>query len=341
LGSVSIYDRECASVYVTGENEVAYRPFGLDMLDGLARAMDQVRSELERRLLGLLRTVEDPPPELLGSTALAGLWPLRAGVGPAAIETRSAWSDADAAELRTLERALAEESPTVKAAALRSVRSTYLKAYRRVREIANVVTDEAIQKLAEARGDEMASSEALTLLTHDAFEEAPVPGVGGESWRQLWDAARRFAEEAAYPGHVFPSLVPGARCVLCGQELDEEARRRFAAFRAFVEGEVNERAVSARRRFDEASAQFSSLLAAEEQDRSLLDELRAIDLDLATHAEGFLDVLRARASAALAARENGHWDEIPPTTDSPETLLDRAAERRRIEVGLLEQVSQA
>ena len=27
LGSVSVFDRACASVYVTAENEVAYRPF--------------------------------------------------------------------------------------------------------------------------------------------------------------------------------------------------------------------------------------------------------------------------------------------------------------------------
>jgi energy-coupling factor transporter ATP-binding protein EcfA2 len=340
LGAVSIFDRECASVYVTGENEVAYRPFGLDLLDSLAGLMDQVRSELERRKLVLIRALVDPPPELLSSAAMAGLWPLRASASSAAIATRSGWADADGTELATLERALGEESPTARAAALRSVRNTYLKAHRRVRETADAVTAEAIQKLAETRSRDVGASEALMLATHDAFEAAPVPGVGGEAWQQLWEAARRYAEEDAYPGHVFPNLAPDARCVFCGQELDEEARSRFAAFRAFVEGEVNERAVTARRRFDESSAPFSSLVASEELDRPLLDELRSIDPDLTTRVETFLDAVRARGSAALAACENGRWVEIPPAIESPETSLDQAAEQQRVEANVLEQASQ-
>lgn len=340
LGSVSVYDRECASVYVTEENEVAYRPFGLDLLDALARVMDQVRSELERRKLGLLRTLADPPPELLGSPTLAGRWPLRASLDPADIETQPRWHKADAAELATLERALAEESPTPRAAALRGVRNTYLKTYRRVREVADAVTDEVIQKLGEARSGDKAASEALKLLRHDAFDGAPLPGAGGEAWRHLWDAARRYAEEAAYPDHVFPNLAPGARCVLCGQELDEEARKRFAAFRAFVEGEVNEHAASARRHFQQTSAPFSSLAAAVDQDQVLVDELRGIDPELAARVEAFLVASRTRAGAALVACENGRWDELPSANESPEESLEQAAEQRRIEIGLLEQASE-
>lgn len=340
LSSVSVYDRECASVYVTEENEVAYRPFGLDLLDVLARVMDQVRTELERRKLSLPRIVTDPPPELLGSAALAGLWPLRASVDPAVIETRSRWTEADATELATLERALTERSPTPRTAGLRSVQNTYLKAHRRVREVADAVSEETIQKLREARSGDKAASEALMLLRHDAFEGAPLPGAGGEAWRHLWDAARRYAEEAAYPGHLFPNLAPGARCVLCGQELDEEARKRFAAFRAFVEGEVNEHAASSRRHFQETSAPFSSLVATVEQDWALVEELRAIDPELTTRVEAFFVASRIRADAALAACENGRWDELPSANESPEASLEQAAEQRRIEIGLLEQASQ-
>lgn len=339
LGSVSVYDRECGSVYVTEENEVAYRPFGLDLLDALARVMDQVRSELERRKRDLPRTVTDPPPELLGSPALAGLWPLETSVDPAVIEARSQWTEGDAAELATLVRALAEESPTAHAAALRSVRSTYLKAHRRVRDVSDAITDEAIQKLTEARSGDEAASEALMLLSHDAFGGAPLPGAGGEAWRQLWEAARRYAQETAYPDHAFPNLAPGARCVLCGQELDEEAQRRFAGFRAFVEGEVNECAASAHRSYDETSAPFSSLVAAVQEDRALVDELRAIDPELATRAEAFLVATRARADAALAVSERGCGDELPTAGESPEASLEQAIEQRRIEIGLLEQAS--
>ena len=48
LGAVSVFDRDCAAVYVVSENEVAYRPLGLDLLDSLR----QLRARFETAWAG-------------------------------------------------------------------------------------------------------------------------------------------------------------------------------------------------------------------------------------------------------------------------------------------------
>ena len=44
---VSVFDTQCASVYLTEKTDVAFRPFGLDLFDKLVQACKAVRARLE------------------------------------------------------------------------------------------------------------------------------------------------------------------------------------------------------------------------------------------------------------------------------------------------------
>ena len=73
-----------------------------------------------------------------------------------------------------------------------------------------------------------------TKLRESAFTTVVLPGTGSGSWSSLWEAARKFSEELAYPEEPFPAVGDGARCVLCQQDLDHAARHRLETFEAFV-----------------------------------------------------------------------------------------------------------
>jgi len=59
-------------------------------------------------------------------------------------------------------------------------------------------------------------------------------GTGSESWSVLWEAARHFTHEQAYPGQPFPVVENGALCVLCQQDIQHAAAYRLRQFEAFV-----------------------------------------------------------------------------------------------------------
>ena len=48
LSRVSVFDRHCASVYVSQRTDVAFRPLGLDLFDKLSAACEAVKKTLER-----------------------------------------------------------------------------------------------------------------------------------------------------------------------------------------------------------------------------------------------------------------------------------------------------
>ena len=47
LSAISVFDSNCAAVHLKGKNEVAFRPFGLDVPDELGTACKQVKAQLD------------------------------------------------------------------------------------------------------------------------------------------------------------------------------------------------------------------------------------------------------------------------------------------------------
>ncbi len=63
ISRVSVFDSQCAAVYLTEKTNVAFRPFGLDPFDKLVKACKAVRAKLEdeqRALSGLRRDPRRP-----------------------------------------------------------------------------------------------------------------------------------------------------------------------------------------------------------------------------------------------------------------------------------------
>ena len=75
-------------------------------------------------------------------------------------------------------------------------------------------------------------------------------GVGGETWRRMWEAAREYSGNA-YPAAPFP-VTEGARCVLCHQQIGPEAGSRLRDFEAFVQGKLEAEARAAESQYGRA-----------------------------------------------------------------------------------------
>ena len=63
VSRVSVFDAQCASVYLTEETDVAFRPFGLDLFDKLVKACKAIRSQLEKEQQSLASSFLSPVKE--------------------------------------------------------------------------------------------------------------------------------------------------------------------------------------------------------------------------------------------------------------------------------------
>ncbi|HWN73714.1 MAG TPA: hypothetical protein VNN15_07910, partial [Solirubrobacterales bacterium] len=238
LSSMTAFDASCAEFCINKSNMIEHTPRPLRLLKELAEAQDQLRDELERQIAALNEGLP-PLPEVDEPAAAALLDDVEAGeVSREEAEEFARLSEAEQKELSELELAEAvfaadqsrvlEKVARKRAAAVERLAAELQDAWDRL-------DDEVLAEIAELRNRLADASAAVEQVAADAFSDQPQPGTGGEAWREMWEAARRFVEagEGSFPDHD-----PEATCPLCQQGLGGAAHERLHRFEAFVAGDL-------------------------------------------------------------------------------------------------------
>lgn len=237
ISRVSVFDSHTATVYLTEKTDVAFRPFGLDFFDKLAQASKTIRERLGREQ------------HALGS---AGLQSLRLPEGTAAeklVSNISSLTEPEkVVELGTLSeeenerRKLLEKlfldlraKDPVKAAKELQLRAGRLRSLtKHLKSIDSTLSKDAIQAVFSKQKDVQKKSETAKKLRSGTFPDGVLKETGSDSWADMWEAARRFSENGAYPGKKYPVTEDGALCLLCQQDIQKEASERLKQFELFV-----------------------------------------------------------------------------------------------------------
>lgn len=250
LQAVDIFDSDAASSYLTRETAVSYTPPAVALFAALATVCNRVKAKLQAEQNARGKQLPALPAQFATSTAGAAYQRLQANVDDTAVEQLVAWKPEDDEALARLTARLRAADP---AAAARAKRNTQA-------QVTALITS------LKAAGDAFGTSQlaAIRALRTDAVGKrrianesakvasAQLEGVGTETWRALWNAARAYSQ-VAYPGREYP-VTDSARCVLCQQELQPEAQSRMHDFDAFVRRQVETDATNAETGYQDALA---------------------------------------------------------------------------------------
>lgn len=224
LSAMTAFDASCADVHISKSNAIEHTPRPLRLLKEMAAAQDELAAELAQRIEARREAMPPLPGEMTAEEARAF----------------ERLDEAELEELAELERAEAtiaadrseelERAARRRAAAVKRLATELQGAWDRL-------DDEALAEIAELRLRLSRATAAVDQLAADAFADQPQPGTGGEAWREMWEAARRFVETG---GGEFPAAGGEATCPLCQQGLGGEAHERLHRFETFVSGELRE-----------------------------------------------------------------------------------------------------
>ena len=209
-----------------------------------------MRADLSRDMKTL--TLEAPSfPELKSDTAVrAVLGTLGAGTKLEDVRSLATLDEAQRGRLTELRAVLASAEARSARADAEAVRQDARQAEAlatELRELGRRVAEPAREKLRQ-QAERTASAEAAAELAAQEFSNLRIGGVGGEPWRQLWHAARVFAEQG---GADFPP-PSGEPCPLCVQEMTPDAASRLSHFEAHVRSSVQAEARQAREALESA-----------------------------------------------------------------------------------------
>lgn len=238
LGSLEVYDSECGQVYVNSENEVTFEPWLLGVFQRLVEACTSIDGILEAEIAAQPSKKPVMPVEFAASSAATWYAQLNAQTSAADVARWCDWSPSLKEELESLHARLLEQNPAEQAKQLRTRKAALERFSTELVAIRDGLTDAVVASLLNAKAGAAAKRKAASEDAKKVFDEAPLDGVGLESWKLLWEQARAYSGEVAYLEKEFPFTGDDARCVLCQQSLGEEAKLRLVSFEKFVKGEL-------------------------------------------------------------------------------------------------------
>ena len=337
VSRVSVFDTQCAAVYLMEKTDVAFRPFGLDLFDKLVRASKAIRVQLEREQRSLassnLGAVRGQVPE--GTDVARLLANITSLTKPEAVQGLSGLSAEEESRLALLGKSLLDlqASDPVKLTRQLTLRGGRVQTLaRHIKDVEAALSAEALDAVFHARAEVHRKGEVAQRLREATFRAGMLAGTGAEAWTALWEHARRFSHDLAYPGQAFPVVENGAHCVLCQQNLDHAARHRLQQFEAFVASTTEKELRQARGTFARLQKTFNDLQVATESINETLAEIRIEHEDVSDTIAAALRIAEERREAVVLALAGdrdlaGDCPALMSISGSTDALSGQVAER--------------
>jgi energy-coupling factor transporter ATP-binding protein EcfA2 len=338
LSSFAIFDSRCARAYLDNEDDFSYVPYGLDVFEGLAKVCNKLKAMIETEHA-------QSAPDLSAFTPLHGETPvgklisgLSARTTQDQINTLATLSQEDIDRHAALDKSLKENNPKEKAAQFRL----------RARRVATIATNannksaligQAVVVRLRGLAESYRTTQAAAALAAKQFEEGDslLPGTGREAWRELFDAARKFALES-HPYKVFPDLGVDSSCPLCQQPLAEGAVR-LKRFESFIQEDVEKTVQQRRLALYSEYKPFSEHNLSLNIDEVTYGEIEGLDPQLTKDVKTFEQSLAARQEVIKVAVISHQWEGTDDALVNPASRFQALADRLNAEAETLEKAS--
>ena len=325
LSTVAVFDAHCARAYLD-EQDVAYVPYGLDIVQNLGQVVLPKLSERLNEEIEAINTDTSPFADLQGDTAIGRLIAsLCEGTRPEEVKELAKFTDEKKDRLATLNKALEETDPKAKSRALRLSSQRFNRLISRIDTAFGYVNNAAIEKLKSCDQETEAAIKAENVAAeHFRAGESLLQGTGEQVWKDLFEAARRYSTEAAYPSEVFPHVCEGARCLLCQQPLNQGAAKRLQRFEDFVKQDTAKVAAQKRQQRSAAEKEFKrASLDFGLEDAAMSEEIKELDCVLLEDTQEFEKKIKARRTWMLDALKAHVWDGSTILDGDPRDRLKR------------------
>ena len=303
LSEISVFDSRTANVHVEETNDLAYTPYPMKLLERLVVACKAVKSRIEGEIASVKalspRSIVDPACSTDTETGKL-IRSLSKETNDKRVIALAKLSSTEIARLAELNSNFSHNQKA-EARRINAQKDRLKRLYKRLEILSKSISVDSAQELSVLAADLSTKSNAAKLAAQDLSKDEPLPNVGTDIWRKMWEAARAFSLQNAYPGIDFPNVGEDAHCVLCQQRLDKDAEARLSRFDLFVQDRTQQEEANAKQNVVQLRSQMGShsLTCSELQTeyKFISDEIG--NSELATAVRNFLVRAKWRLRAIL------------------------------------------
>jgi energy-coupling factor transporter ATP-binding protein EcfA2 len=257
LKRVDVFDAFSANHYIENEDEIAFIPHGLSIIEKFATYIQRVEYELNLELqspalakfdyLTILEVGE-------ATSAKNFLTKLSANTILDELRAEAQWNETKherVIELNELIFKLKATDPKKELKDNEEKIERFKILINKFRVLEDSLSGESLVRIKSILNKYVSTSEALKASSEKIFSGLSLDGIGSDSWKLLWESARKFYNESKNQ-ELFPETENV--CPLCLQDLNFEARVRFNNFEEFVKNDIQQE-------YNNALVQYNSLVS--------------------------------------------------------------------------------
>lgn len=323
LSPVDVFDSQTGFFYIDKDQEVSYVPNEVALFEQLVSVFQKLQQKLRAEQDSVNTKLPARPLEFGDTKYIRAMFDrLKHNTDVNTVEDFFSFTDDDSTVLKQQEERLSA-SP-VDLATKKNKRVIQLEnLIKQVTSAANLVSQTAVNTLQDLEKDAQQKRKVARQAADAIVNETSFDGFGNETWKAMWEAARKYSKQNAYPEADFPVVEQDSKCVLCEQELGVVAKQRLVKFESYVTGELESSATAAEAAFTNALKQ----LPEKPSNQELVTALQAAQLDenewlpvLDTVWDNIEIVVKTEKDQN---RESHSYYELAPDTfDSIQSIID-------------------
>lgn len=239
LRTIDIFDSSCGISYVIDENEVSYEPPLLRFLTYLTELSAKVTEIIAKELNELNPNLPQINSKYSETQLYKKYQDLNFKEGYNKKFKNLKWDESKEEKLTELNVGLVNSGNQ---SLISSFQNKVINIERIILKIKSTQSGLTLAKYREIKKLKSLIAKKETEVSNIAkvLEGQVVDGISSDLWRDLWEAAREFSNKEAFPEDSFPNVSENSKCVLCQQDLSEEAKKRMSSLEDFVRDKKNE-----------------------------------------------------------------------------------------------------
>ncbi len=350
LNSIYVFDNKCVDIYVNNENAIEYRPIGLDLLERLVSICGKLDKKLDLQV-SLLTTQKPSLNAKYSNTAFSSWFNGIESLAEDQILSNLDFNEASKSRKSELLTILSISNPIAQITKLQQQIARFESVQTDLHDIEESMSSRRLSQTVDIKTNFNSRKNAYLIAKNGFVTTNTLNGIGSETWRLLWEAARRYANTEVHPAlKQFPVATSLSTCVLCHQDLNADAKDRMLRFERFVTDETSRIFLKAEKSLTneinrvngikiERTSTYNELGEAIPEFR---ESLESLEIYITERKKEVLAFLNAEDLITLATMQNAPKTshlvekEIIKLREQIDTNRALTADRKRFELELLE-----
>lgn len=251
LKTIDVFDTSTGNGYIDDANTVTYTPNFVKLFTALSYYYAKVQEKLEQEKSKLVKTLPTIPNEYAISETAKLYTGLRKEHTEQQLSNILIWNNEIEQKRLDIEKRLKEKDPIKSATELRKQKLEIDKIIKEIEDAYSKINIDATNEIKAIKNDAIIKRKISQDSAQVIANKSEFQGVGSQVWKSLWEAARAFSLQEAYKTTIYPNTENGAKCVLCHQPLNDDAKERLTSFETFVKSQLENEATQAERKYIE------------------------------------------------------------------------------------------